>query len=284
MSITTTHTTGFEDFTNDLGDVAPTEPVRPTYLETCKKCGGSGKVTFGWVHYRSGTCFACKGVGHFERKTSPEKREARRVSKAVRAAKATEDRAAAFADQHPNEYMWLAKGAEAGNDFARSLLEGVRRFGHLTERQMSAVQRGIMRDIERADEKKAREAAAPVVETGALEAAFNTARGAGAARVSLTFGGMKIKPAKETSANAGALYVTEEGRYLGKVMGGRFLRVRECTQEQEAKVVSLLADPKGFATQYGKETGVCCVCNRTLTDPVSVANGIGPICADKMGW
>jgi histidine ammonia-lyase len=35
------------------------------------------------------------------------------------------------------------------------------------------------------------------------------------------------------------------------------------------------------AAAYGKATGTCSCCGRELTDPVSIANGIGPICADK---
>lgn len=33
------------------------------------------------------------------------------------------------------------------------------------------------------------------------------------------------------------------------------------------------------AAQYGKQTGVCCQCGRTLTNPDSIEAGIGPICA-----
>jgi hypothetical protein len=33
---------------------------------------------------------------------------------------------------------------------------------------------------------------------------------------------------------------------------------------------------------YGREIGVCGVCNRTLTNPESIANGIGPICAGRL--
>lgn len=35
------------------------------------------------------------------------------------------------------------------------------------------------------------------------------------------------------------------------------------------------------AKQFGKQFGVCCQCGALLTDPVSVARGIGPICAEK---
>lgn len=35
------------------------------------------------------------------------------------------------------------------------------------------------------------------------------------------------------------------------------------------------------AKEYGLATGMCCICSRTLTDPNSIAAGIGPICASK---
>lgn len=46
---------------------------------------------------------------------------------------------------------------------------------------------------------------------------------------------------------------------------------------------ALLADPAAAAVEYGHRTGSCCICGRTLTDPESIAAGIGPICAGKFG-
>ena len=43
------------------------------------------------------------------------------------------------------------------------------------------------------------------------------------------------------------------------------------------------ADPLGTAQKYGRESGRCCSCGRDLTDPESIASGIGPICATKFG-
>lgn len=38
------------------------------------------------------------------------------------------------------------------------------------------------------------------------------------------------------------------------------------------------------AITYGREIGACSMCGRTLTDPESIAAGIGPVCAEKAGW
>lgn len=35
------------------------------------------------------------------------------------------------------------------------------------------------------------------------------------------------------------------------------------------------------AKEYGQKTGVCMMCGRLLTNPTSVAEGIGPICAGR---
>ena len=38
------------------------------------------------------------------------------------------------------------------------------------------------------------------------------------------------------------------------------------------------------AARMGHQTGVCCICGRELTDPNSIAMGIGPICVEKCGF
>lgn len=43
------------------------------------------------------------------------------------------------------------------------------------------------------------------------------------------------------------------------------------------------ADPVGMSIKYGLATGTCGICGRRLTDPESVALGIGPICMERIG-
>lgn len=54
---------------------------------------------------------------------------------------------------------------------------------------------------------------------------------------------------------------------------------------ERMEALRLLASPNAmqFATAFGKRTGRCGVCGRELTDPESIAMGIGPICAEKFG-
>lgn len=47
---------------------------------------------------------------------------------------------------------------------------------------------------------------------------------------------------------------------------------------------AIAADPRSAAILFGHETNHCGRCGRELTDEVSRANGIGPVCARKVGW
>jgi hypothetical protein len=100
----------------------------------------------------------------------------------------------------------------------------------------------------------------------------------------ISLGGLVFKPAKATGANPGAIYVTEHGEYLGKVLGGKFLRVRSCPEGAADKVAEMILDPKATAEAYGLRSGNCAICSRLLTNKESLDRGIGPICAEKFGW
>jgi hypothetical protein len=56
--------------------------------------------------------------------------------------------------------------------------------------------------------------------------------------------------------------------------------------EYEAGAIYRLKDEQRMtleqAKAFGMATGLCCVCGRFLTDPASVAEGIGPVCAKKV--
>ena len=52
----------------------------------------------------------------------------------------------------------------------------------------------------------------------------------------------------------------------------------------EAALTAILDDPEAAVKAYGRLTGTCGICGRHLEDADSVAAGIGPICAGKMGW
>lgn len=127
-----------------------------------------------------------------------------------------------------------------------------------------------------------RAALAPVVNDEALRAVFEKLRASGLKRIKLRMSGFQVSPAPETGKNAGALYVKRDGEYLGKVIGGKFLCTSDCDAATTAKVSHLIADPLAAIKAHGIETGTCCMCGLELTDPESIARGIGPICMERL--
>lgn len=47
-------------------------------------------------------------------------------------------------------------------------------------------------------------------------------------------------------------------------------------------MTELRKDPEKTFSDNGIETGVCCACGRTLTNPESVDLGIGPVCRERL--
>ena len=117
----------------------------------------------------------------------------------------------------------------------------------------------------------------------ALVDAFQKARESGHSKPRLVFGDIALNQAKPNSQNPGMVYVKYQGEYAGKItVDGKFLPVRSCPEPVGALVKELgEGDLLAKAKAYGQETGTCCCCNAKLTDPVSVANGIGPICEGR---
>lgn len=79
-----------------------------------------------------------------------------------------------------------------------------------------------------------------------------------------------------------------EGRWNGytfvKVQAGDDLWPLKDAAKRANVLAQIAADPEAASKRYGHEIGSCGVCGRTLTDEQSRADGIGPICKDKMGW
>jgi hypothetical protein len=256
------------------------------FKENCKKCSGTGKWT-SYSGYTQRTCYACKGVGFHEFKTdSVTRAKARERSVVVKATKEA-DRLAGFAEQYESEYSWMVESAPTFS-FAQNMLDALKKYGSLTERQLASVQKCVIssadRAIARAQEQAQRVETAPEVNLGALAEAFANAKKKGGKYPRLRLDSFVFAPASDTSKNAGAIYIEEHGQYLGKVVGNKFIKVRECSDAQEQRIIEASIDPKESAIKYGRMMGACSVCNRTLVDPESIEMGIGPICAGKMGW
>ena len=284
--------TAFDDMPSDDLD-APRLPYAPAprqlHKEVCPRCTGSGRYYRCTQH---GTvCLLCNGRGFKEFKQDAATRQrarataqARKQASLQRAAEAKAAKAKAWRDANPDVAEWLDAAGRRGFEFAVRLSASLTEWGALTDNQVAAVLRCIEADKARAAEQAKRAESVSVVDSKQLEEAFAKAKASGLKWPKIKLGGVVISPASENSKNAGALYVKEAGQYLGKVLGGRFLRVRECGEEQAQKVAQLIADPAGTAKAYGLQTGECCICSRELTDKESIARGIGPICAERFGF
>ena len=74
------------------------------------------------------------------------------------------------------------------------------------------------------------------------------------------------------------------GKWFGRInIDGTFTPGRDITNEVRYLLGDFAANPTTVAANYGRRTGSCCFCGRTLEDARSVAAGYGPVCADNFG-
>ncbi len=260
-------------------DDEPKTDNRPTF--PCESCAGTGYYRGVGIHQEKTQCFACKGRGYFY--TSYGDRMKARQKAAQKKADVLSDKKSDF-DQ---EYPGLIEGLRAltgWNSFAASLVEQYDARGSLSERQAAAglaqVAKAAEREAHRAIEREKRNV---TVDASRLHSLFDKAKQSGLKKPGLWFGDIKLSLASETSANAGAIYVKKGDSYLGKVMGGVFKPVYGVDASVGELLLSVAAEPEEKLREIGKQTNRCCCCGRTLTDPASVAAGIGPICAENWG-
>lgn len=264
-----------------------------THEEKCVDCRGTG-IWRSRSGYTSGTCFKCKGAGVRRFKTSAEQREKTRVANAAKRDRQAAEALTAATEwlaANPVEAAWLQEPVRGDFTFHADMLEALRKYGAFTPKQEAAVRNAAAKSAARRAQWAAEKAAAasreaPAVDVALIERAFATAQANGIKRPRMVLDGIKFSLAPATGRNAGALYVVRKSddQYLGKIMGGVFSKVRECSIEQEAEIVRIASNPHGEAVAYGQRTGVCCICSRELTNHASIDAGIGPICASKYGW
>ena len=128
------------------------------------------------------------------------------------------------------------------------------------------------------------EQADAAINVSAIATAFTAAFSHGIKRPKLRLDTFIFSRAPDHGRNAGSIYVTESGAYLGRVTEGRLYPMRSCDDLTKARVIAVAADPHEAAKAYGLKTGVCGCCGRELTNGESIRLGIGPICRDKFGW
>lgn len=80
----------------------------------------------------------------------------------------------------------------------------------------------------------------------------------------------------------------EHGKWKGFVfvklqLSEEYVRLPIKTQVAISKKIEE-EGPEKSSKKYGRELGRCGVCHRTLTNPDSIARGIGPVCAGNRNW
>lgn len=273
------------DYFSDLDQepvVAQSAPAAATETYPCQVCNGTGKYRGVRIHQDQSHCFACKGTGYF--KTSPHERQKaaakRKASKQAKIEAVQEQNAKSglmedFAELQM--YDW--------NDFARSMIDQNNAGRLWSENQIAAARRMIAKTRESRAQRDAERASAEVsVDLSPVMQMFEKASEK-LKRPSYRALGLKITKASPDGRNAGALYIkSTSGEYLGKVLDGKFKPSFGTPNDIKDKLFQIAADPAEIARVHGKETGECCCCGRELTDPNSIAAGIGPICAENWGF
>lgn len=184
-----------------------------------------------------------------------------------------------FVAQHPARAAWIDRSS--GFDFAVSLRRQIENGRTLSEKQLAAVDRCMASDRSRVSTRS--QAQAPVELGTAIHDALKVS---GLKWPKLRVHGLVFSPAPAYGKNPGSVYVKSTGDvYYGRIdPQGRFLASGDATDEVKALVARVAADPAAEAALHGKETGRCSCCGLELTNPESIALGIGPICREKWGW
>lgn len=253
-----------------------------THTEKCPKCRGA-RVFYSYSGRSLGPCFKCKGKGTLTFATSKAERTQAKVSRVERKARDAESNLESFAQSFATESDWVQKNASKQEPFAFAVAmrDAVKKYGTLTDNQLAAIRKCIMRETARTEERVQRESNAKEIDASALEAAFAKASES-LQWPKFSCGPFRVSKASAESKNAGSLYVKGNGGvYLGKISSGKFFPSRECTADLESEFRTLAADPKQAAIAHGKLTGSCACCGRALTNKESIELGIGPICASK---
>jgi hypothetical protein len=277
-----------EDFFANLDDdLASASKPAPTNLDklqvanggtkegvTCMACKGRGNF-YSYTGRLVGPCFKCKGSGKMTTGSAAafKGRETKKANDA------------AWHHAHHAEIAYMGHRAERSSFFA-SLQQKFRDSGRLSDNQLAAIRKDMAEEPARkaafqAKRDAERAANATDVDISRIEQLFDAARSNGLKKLKFRTEECDISPAPEHGRNAGALYVTKNGEYFGKIASGKFYATKEAPASIGATLVELAKDPLSVGIAYGKQTGKCCCCGRELTDPVSVERGIGPICETK---
>lgn len=270
------------DFLSAQAAYAKADPARAKAQDRCRVCNGTGHFTSKYTGRIVGDCFRCKGTGSVSKGTNERVEKARVTKRANEQARERErlERLSAFAAEHKAELEYLGARSERW-EFAASLLKQFAERGSLTERQLEVVRQSMQRDAERAQKQTAAAAANEPI-SGLDLAKLPPGRYAvpgGDTRLKVL-----IKKPVPPSKWAGWTFVSDAAEYGQRKNYGRQAPGRAYSGAIVTELTAIATDPKAAAAAYGHLTGTCGICGRHLEDAESIARGIGPICAGKVGW
>lgn len=280
---------GFGESDLDGGATTTKEPTNLDYIVppkkyACQSCGGTGQWRGGFNRYGSSKCHTCNGRGFF--KTSPEERQKARQQYQTSKTRLVEEARAAFNEEYPGLIDELRKLTD-WNDFAASLVASFHQYGSLTEKQVAAAQRMLVKlaenRVKREAEKTEKQA---VVDLSPIRTMFEAAVASGRKKPTYRAEGLIISRAPDHGRNAGSLYVVLDGsrEYQGKIGEDNVYRPVARADASTTQALQVIAEnPSEAAVRYGRKTGNCAICGRELTAAESVERGIGPICANNFG-
>ena len=171
------------------------------------------------------------------------------------------------------------KTIEDTNNFAHSLTTFFAKRGYLTDKQRKA---GLRMKAELEDKAEAAIQVAKEEDSGLDLSKLPAGRYAvpnGATRLKVLI----RKPGKQSNWQD-YIFVSNAAVYGSQQRYGTQAPDKNYSGRIQNQLKAIMADPKTASIEYGKLTGTCGVCGRTLEDENSVAAGIGPICAVKTGW
>lgn len=261
---------------------------RPTF--PCQSCAGTGVYGGVRVHQEKAQCFSCAGKGFFY--SSEADRRKSRDSAAKRKASKIEVAKEAFNSENPG-FLEIMAEMVSWNSFAADLMAQYNAKGALSVNQVSAVLRMHAKALATKAAKAAAKALADkeraamggAVDLSGIHAMFDKAKESGLKKPAYRAEGLVLTLAKATSINAGAIYVKRKGGdYIGKVVASEFKPTWDAKPEDKDTLLKIAGNPSQVARDYGRLVGECSCCGRELTDPNSIAAGIGPICAEGWGF
>lgn len=172
-----------------------------------------------------------------------------------------------------------------GKEFAGSLLQQFKMRGDLSEKQWPWVDKLLANKVKP-------QAVRLEADLSGLHAIFDKAQESGlkwpALRAIATDAVNLDTDIVVRYGTGGKLNITSTGSfenrtYYGNIVDGVFNPSMNANKLPKlvAELEAFAKSPLEGAKAFGRKTGTCCFCARELTDATSMANGYGPICAEK---